>query len=303
MPPAVVAAGIGAAGAIGGAALGASSSNRAAKSAAASQAQATQSQLQLGRETNALNERIYGENKAMLSPFVSRGNVAGDAINALLGLPSAPAGTVTAPAPAARAPVGGNSQLLDGLGGSGIGGLIARMVARRQGIEGNVEQPVQYNPPSTQAPAAQASPATTQQSQMDAFKRFADSAGMQFQMEQGQKAINQGYAARGMLESGAALKALSNYGQQTALNNYFMPYMGLLGGQQATGAQSAAATAGVGSNFVNTAAGLAGQMGNTIQNGANAQSNAALLRGANNAAMWNTVGSSLGGLASSFIGK
>jgi hypothetical protein len=81
-----------------------------------------------------------------------------------------------------------------------------------------------------------------------------------------------------------------------------MPYMGLLSGQQNVGAQAGSAVAGVGSSFGNTAANINAGMGNAIGNGADALSNAALLRGQNSANMWGSVGNALGGLASSFSG-
>jgi hypothetical protein len=77
--------------------------------------------------------------------------------------------------------------------------------------------------------------------------------------QQGTNALNNMYAGTGMLQSGAAMKGIQNYGQQTALNNYFMPYMGLLGGQQAVGAGAASSVAGVGANFGNTAANINGR--------------------------------------------
>jgi hypothetical protein len=156
------------------------------------------------------------------------------------------------------------------------------------------------NPPAAPAPAAASTaPAVTPLSAQDAFNNFANSAGMQFQLDQGEKAINGGYAARGQLQSGAAMKALQGFGQHTALNNYFLPYLGLLGGQQATGAQAGSAVAGVGSNFSNTTAGIAGNMGNAIQSGADGASNAALVHSANMANIYNSLGSSLGNIAGS----
>jgi hypothetical protein len=149
--------------------------------------------------------------------------------------------------------------------------------------------------------AAPAAGQTAAQASQDAFNQFAHSAGMDFQLQQGENAINNGYAARGQIQSGAAMKALQNYGQSTALNNYFLPYMGLLQGQQATGAQSGAAIAGVGSNFGNTVSNIYGQQSNAIGNGADALSNAALLRGQANANFGNTVGSALGTFGSSFF--
>jgi hypothetical protein len=97
------------------------------------------------------------------------------------------------------------------------------------------------------------------------------------------------------------MKALQNYGQSTALNNYFLPYMGLLQGQQATGAQSGAAIAGVGSNFGNTVSNIYGQQGNAIQNGADAtvQRRAASRPGQREYVEHHRR--ALGGLASSFF--
>jgi hypothetical protein len=145
--------------------------------------------------------------------------------------------------------------------------------------------PVQATPPPT--------PPVTPINAMDAYNNFANSAGIKAQMQ----GLNQNYAAKGLLQSGAAMKGL----QQNALTNYFMPYLGLLGGQQSVGAGAASSIAGVGQNFGNTAAGIANGMSNAIGNGADAASNSALLRGQAQAGMWNSVGGALGGLASSFF--
>ncbi len=134
-----------------------------------------------------------------------------------------------------------------------------------------------------------------------AMENFANSAGMQFQLDQGADMINNRYAGLGTLQSGAAMKALQDYGQNTALNNYFMPYMGLLGGQQSVGAGAASSIAGVGANFGNTAANINAGMGANIQSGANSASNSALLNGQANANMWGSIGGALGTAASSFV--
>jgi hypothetical protein len=159
-------------------------------------------------------------------------------------------------------------------------------------------------PTAAPAPATShgtaATPGATSPTQ--ALNNFANSAGMQFQLQQGTNALNNLYAGRGMVQSGAAMKGISNYAQDTALNRYFMPYMGLLGGQQNVGAQAGSAVAGVGSSFGNTAANINANMGNAIGNGADALSNAALIRGQNGASMWGSIGSALGNLGSSFAG-
>ena len=307
MPPAVAAAGIVAAGTIGGAVLGSSAQKKAASQASNAEQQATQAQLHLGRESMALNRDIYNSNYNLLSPFVSRGNVAGESINALLGLPTAPAMTsplagaqtnpVVSRTPLAREDLGYSGPLQDSTRnpiyrlGRVMSGQVMRPPLQSTGSDAGLAQP------SAAVSATAITPITAQQ----ALDNFANSAGMQFQLQQGENAINNGYAARGQLQSGAALKALQDYGQQTALNNYFMPYMGLLGGQQSVGAGAASSVAGVGQNFGNTAAAINGQMGNAIQGGADAAANAALLRGQANANLYGSIGSALGGLASSFF--
>jgi hypothetical protein len=115
MPPVVIAGGIAAAGAIGGAAIGSSAAKKASDKAAATQNSATIAQLQLGRESNALqtqmfnsgmalNRDIYNSNYKTLSPFVGNGLVASNAMNALLNLPQAP--EMTSPLSGAYQPIG-----------------------------------------------------------------------------------------------------------------------------------------------------------------------------------------------------
>lgn len=102
MPPAIIAGGIAAAGTIGGALLSSHAQSSAANQANQAEQSATQAQLQLGQQSLAqqaqlaqqsmgLNQSIYNSNYDLLSPFVSRGNVAGNQINSMLGLPNAPA--------------------------------------------------------------------------------------------------------------------------------------------------------------------------------------------------------------------
>lgn len=166
-------------------------------------------------------------------------------------------------------------------------------------------------PPPAPAPAS-APPVAP----LSAINNFANSAGMQFALQQGANALNNLYAAHGEIQSGAAAKALQNFGQQTALQDYFMPYMNYLTGQQAMGAQAASSLAGVGSsfgntaggmgqNFANTATGINQNMGNALSNGAtnigNANANQAIIGGLANANLGSAIGSGLGSLGSSFF--
>lgn len=167
-------------------------------------------------------------------------------------------------------------------------------------------------PPATGGTPAPSAPPVDPVTAQQAFQTFLDSAGYQFTLGEAMNSINHAAAGGGWLQSGAALKALQDRAADVALQGYFMPYMGMLGGQQALGAQAASSIAGVGSNFTNSAANInnaygsnsaaiSGNMGNALQSGANATSNAAIAAGMANANLWSGVGSTLGNLASSFI--
>jgi hypothetical protein len=322
MPPVLIGAGIAAVGSIGGALISSGSQKSAANQAAAAQQQATDSQLQLGRENINFQQGIYNQNKALLTPFVDRGNAAGGQINALLGLGGSPQAAQPAAQQAtpgaqtaspytqqpASVPMGGDTygQVLRGRFGQRFNaedGLFSpdQTVSPAQQPLSPAQPQTAANLAATTTPATAPAGQTSQQAAGDAFNNFAHSAGIDFQLQQGTNALQHSAAARGLLQSGATLKALQGYGQNTALNNYFLPYMGLLQGQQATGAQSGAAISGVGSNFGNTVSNIYGGQANAIQNGANATSNAALLRGQANANLGNSIGSALGTFGSSFF--
>jgi hypothetical protein len=65
-------------------------SNKAAKATKQAAQTASDTTLQAARESNALQERIYNQNTATLSPFVAQGGKATSSINALLGLDGDP---------------------------------------------------------------------------------------------------------------------------------------------------------------------------------------------------------------------
>lgn len=80
----------------------------------------------------------------------------------------------------------------------------------------------------------------------NAFQNYANSTGLQFQLQQGQNAITSSAAARGLLNSGATLKALTKYGQNlgsTTFNNY----LSQLGGLSTQGLQAGQLIGGAGS--------------------------------------------------------
>lgn len=270
-----------------GSAISSGNSNKAISQATAAQQQST-------TESNALVRDIYNQNKGVLSPFVTRGNAAGAAMNALLGLGGAEMsgpGAAQAYFPEAAA----NDPRYATYGTPGYGGPVAA-VGRSVGQEYPfLDDPVQgdsgYLPP-TQPSAFAGTPTTAggTSAYQAAFDNFRNSTGYQFRMGEGMKSLNTGYAARGLLNSGAAQKAALNYGQNIA-SGEFGNYMGYLGNQQGVGLSAGNALAGVGTNYANS-------ITSNNQNMADSLSNAALLKSQNN----NALISGMTGMAGNALG-
>jgi hypothetical protein len=125
-----------------------------------------------------------------------------------------------------------------------------------------------------------------------AFDKFRDSTNYQFQLGEGLRGVNQGFAGIGALNSGAAMRSLNNYAQGQA-GNALGSYTNLLQGQQNLGFGGAQALAGVSNNYGNNVTA-------NNNNAADALSNSALLQGQANANMYGGIGGALGGLAGSF---
>lgn len=114
------------------------------------------------------------------------------------------------------------------------------------------------NPIMQQAQAAPAQ-AAPEAAPKNAFQDYQDSTGHQFQLGEGMRAITGSAAAKGLLNSGATLKALNRFGQNlgaTTFNNY----LGQLGNVANRGLQAGGLIGGAGSS-----AGIAG--GNAILQG------------------------------------
>lgn len=256
------------------AAGGAVLSSRSQKKGAA---RAADTAANTARSNNALARENMQFSAARLDPYAARGNEAGNAINALLGL-GAPQAQPYGTAPATGGPSLGD---ISAMWTDGIPGNAA--AAERQM---RTQQPVSAAP----APGSVAAP-NAMGAYNDAFQNYLGSTGYQFQMDQGNKAINQGYAANGSLQSGAALKALQLNGQNTG-KNFFKDYLGLLANQQGVGLSGASAVAGVGQNYVNAVSANNNSMGSAMANSQLSQAQA-------NGQMW----SSLGGIAGRAFGS
>lgn len=264
MPIGIGAAVLGSAAIAGGATLAASKSNsKAVKNASNVQAQSAADQ-------NALQRDIYGKNQAALSPFMQRGNAAGDQINALLGLGG--------PAQASVSPQGGQglptqqpfqAAPFDAIGNAALGQSKPWLMQGGGGFMPTQPTAQAAGQQPGQSPAAAAT---------NAYEIFKQSAGYQTRLDEGNRSLASNYFGGGVGQSGAAMKAALKYGQNFA-SNEFGNYLGQLGNQQGVGFAGASALAGVGQNYANN-------MGNISQNNANMQSQAAIANAQNRGALY-----------------
>lgn len=119
------------------------------------------------------------------------------------------------------------------------------------------------------------------------------SPGYQFRLDEGNRALNTGWAAKGLLNSGAAQKAALRYGQDYASGEYNNRF-NQLAQQQGVGLSAGNALAGVGTNFANSVA----NQNNSL---ASVQANAALANGQATANVYGTAANALGQIGGSFI--
>lgn len=274
----LAAIGLGLAGA-GGVASAISSNKAAGKAADIAQNTADQN--------NALTRDIYAQNKQALAPFMQRGNVAGDYLNAMLGLPSNNAGSAyigTQNLQPQLEAYGGDTGMVNDYGLSsdtvdafkqgGFTGMMAlgaslpwaqRLAAQRNGQAGIAMQ-------GGNAPAIGVRQPTQQDAQ-NAFANYLKNSDYGFQFANGSNAVNSGYAGAGSIKSGAAMKAMEQF-RQNLQAGYRGEYMNALGNQQGTGLSGANALAGVSTQFGNTISG-------NNNSAATAAANAALYKGSN----------------------
>lgn len=236
---------------------------------------ASNAATQASQQNNATTNAIYNSNKANATPFINRGNSAGDLINSALGIAPTPTNAfLTSTSPYAY-------------GSMGDTGFIGGFNPQAGGFGGIGQQFAQQQ--TAQVP--QGGPTAAQ----NAFNTFRNSDGYQFRLGQGLNAVNNNYATRGALDSGSALKALNDYAQGQA-SNEFGNWMAGLQGQQNTGLSASNALAGVGTN-------VSQQLANNNNNAAAAQGNAALASGNAWGNALGSVGNSLSQLTGSSYGN
>lgn len=267
-------------------------------------------------ENNALARDIYGQNRQIISPFVNRGNAAGSAINALLGLgggmdtngmatmtmqPNALSQFQPRQSAASSWGLGegppmsamGFGSGLSAMGGMESNGLGRAYLTANPDVADEFQRfGTQFNNDSMPGMQAAQAPAMSAREAADqGFELFKRSSGFQNRLNSALDSVTGAYSGVGAFQSGAAAKALQDRAGQVA-GDEFANYMNALGAQQAVGAGSASALAGVGQNFAGTV------MGN---NNFNAQNQMAARLGQQNA-LGNVAGILGGGLLSFGMG-
>lgn len=109
--------------------------------------------------------------------------------------------------------------------------------------------------------------------QSTANRAFTTSPGYAFRLQQGVNAIDQSAVNRGTANSGATMKALSDYGQNTGsaeFGNFYNRLMGLAGGGASATGQAAQLGQNYGDNSSNIALGLGQQKASSYTNTGNA---------------------------------
>jgi hypothetical protein len=210
------------------------------------------------RQTAEQNNRIAQQNRqqniGLLQPSMDRGNAAGERLNALLGLGGGSSGGFDAnaylqanPDVAAEAARNRNE-----FSPEEYARFHFDTFGRGEGRSGGV--------PAQSAGGAKAAAD-------EAFNAFRNSTGYQFRVGEGERGVNAGFAGRGMLQSGAALKEMERFRQGIA-SQEFGNYANLLDNQQRIGVN---AMNGLVNNNNNTANAVIGNNDSAGQARANAQ--------------------------------
>lgn len=132
-------------------------------------------------------------------------------------------------------------------------------------------------------------PGNTQQ---DAFAAFRNTPGYQFGLDEGNKSVQASAAARGGLNSGATLKALTKFGNDYADQQGYTPYMNRLASLSGMAQTSTNQTGQLGQNTAN-------QIGNNQTNAG--QARAGGIYGSANA--WSNFGQQAAGALGNFSGQ
>lgn len=219
---------------------------------------AAKAQKQAAQQSADIERYMYDTSRADYAPYREVGQGALYKLADMYGVSrpmDVPAGTVTAGPTASGVPTGGLIGSAMGRFGGGFPGSTTPAAA----------------------PATQYTPG---------YSGFEASPGYQFRLSEGLKAAERSAAARGILGSGATLKALQRYGEGLASSEY-ENYANRLAALAGVGQTATAGTAAVGSQ-------AAGGIAQAYQNAGNARASAYQNTG-------QAISNTAGGLASAYL--
>jgi hypothetical protein len=207
------------------------------------------------------------------------------------------------------------------IGGAVIGGISANKAADTQAQAAEQAAQLQYQEFQQQQanqqpwldagkgalPQLSSMASTTPQFTQADFLNNMDPA-YQFDLQQGQQALERSAAAQGGLQSGGTLKALTQYAQGQASNEYQNAYNRYMNNQN-TQFNRLASLAGIGqtagAQMGQAGENMAGNVGNIMTGAANAQGAAAIAQGNAYSSGLSTLGSGIGNnlMANQFINR
>lgn len=317
-----------------GAGAGIYSSSQASKAQTNAANTASSGELAAAQANNALTASIYNSNAARLDPYSALGLPAGGEYNALLGIAApAAADPSTAPPPALPINANGTTGTgyggpslaqIQGMQHDGIPGNYRAAMANYGAQATAPSSPAlsmpNYSPSNALAavsgtgtasqvtpiraaatvPTGDGTPTTAvagangPTNALAGFQTFYNSPAYQVPLAAGLKGVNTKYGAAGALESGAAMKGISDYAAGNAAGA-LGDYLNNLYRQEALGESASSALAGVGQNMVS-------QVSANNNNAASAAGNAALVAGQGSANNWNAVGAGINQAAGTIAG-
>lgn len=261
MPPVLIGAVIAGGAAIGSAAI----ANNGQKKAAQAAQQGNDASLAVQRD-------IYNQNAAALAPWQQSGLTANNYYMAALGIPQG--NQVTTPTPGTATAGMPTGQWAPGMTTDGTPGSASRygmsadqlnsfnnsanMATGSSALDLMRAQVARGTAPTTLQPSSNGTVFGGSQQSVNpgqAFDAFRNSTGYNFRLDQGQNALNSGYAGAGLVRSGAALQGLNDYSQNMA-SAEFNNWLGALEGASNRGLGAASAQAGVGQSYANNVSNL-----------------------------------------------
>lgn len=189
-------------------------------------------QRDAARSSNETQLAMYNQTREDQTPWRTAGSNAVDALSQFYGLPSTHSNQQPLSYSDWAAKNGYSSSSTDtGIGGiGGIGNVINNVHSQQYQQYLDAYAPTQSTP--------------------DYNKILSNLPGYQFQQQQGNQAVQRNLAAAGLLQSGAAGKALQQYGQGVA-SNYATQYVNGLQSLAGIGQTSVQSTGNIGANTAN----------------------------------------------------